>query len=85
MIILDKRKLGQVIDWAPKDSDHIIQYEVTGLPSGHMALIGEMEGARWKILRRKCDDQGRWGEPSWEGDYETANEALAILKGEFEK
>jgi len=38
-----------------------------------------MEGLRWKILRMNDAIQG-----SWMGDYETAEEALAVLQKEYE-
>jgi hypothetical protein len=50
------------------------QYEVLGLPPGHSrVLIRERRpGGRWRISRRPNQ---------WEGDYETAEEALAALQG----
>lgn len=60
------------------DHDHVYQHDVLGLPPGHSASIAEMEGLRWKILRMNDAIQG-----SWMGDYETAEEALAVLQKEY--
>jgi hypothetical protein len=52
------------------------QYEVLGLPPGHgRVLIRERTaGGRWRISRRPSQ---------WEGDYETAEDALAALQAGF--
>lgn len=54
------------------------QFEVIGLPEGQCALICATCGQRWQILRGEPGTPRVWG--SWEGDYATAEEALAALQ-----
>jgi hypothetical protein len=69
----------------PNKWDHASRYEVCGLPLGERAKIGEMEGHHldghhWQILLTKDGVPG-----NWEGDYESREDALAVVEKEFEK
>jgi hypothetical protein len=56
----------------------VIQHQVQGLPPGRKALIGQ-SNHKWKILRTKDGVSG-----DWEGEYDTAEEALAALRQELD-
>lgn len=56
----------------------VVQHEVQGMPAGQRALIGE-SNRKWKILRTKDGVTG-----DWEGEYSTAEEALAALENEID-
>ena len=51
------------------------QYRVTGLPTGHQALI-RFKNGEWWILH--ADDSGHLGE--WIGGYQSADVAIAALE-----
>ncbi len=59
---------------------HVSKYEVCRLPLGERAKIGEMDKQHWQILLTKDGVQG-----AWEGDYESGDEALAMVQKQFEE
>jgi hypothetical protein len=60
--------------------EHVSKYEVCGLPLGERAKIGEMSKQHWQILLTKDGMQG-----AWEGDYESGEDALAMVQKQFEE
>jgi hypothetical protein len=69
----------------PNKWNHASRYEVCGLPLGERAKIGEMEGHyldghHWQILLTKDGVSADWG-----GDYKSREDALAVVRKEFEK
>lgn len=60
----------------------VVQYVVHGMPPGEEALIayyGDPNRGSWRVLRVKGGEQGQW-----EGDYASADDALAMLQRELE-
>jgi hypothetical protein len=72
-VALSLRATMWVNDGSATTNDDPIQFEVLGLPPGQSALIGKMS-SRWQILR--CETETT---VTWEGDYETKEQALAAL------
>jgi hypothetical protein len=59
--------------------DYDSLYDVCGLPTGERASVAEnAKSRRWQILRTKDAATG-----DWTGDYETAQDALAVLQKEY--
>jgi hypothetical protein len=59
----------------------IMQYRVDGLPPEERAFItnfGEAPEDSWRIFHTK-----RGIDAHWEGDYKTADDALAALQNEY--
>jgi hypothetical protein len=59
-------------------TENPIQYDVTGLPDGHSAVIGhkpDTKPIRWQIWHEM--PSGVF--PHWQGDYETKEDALAAI------
>jgi hypothetical protein len=57
----------------------IYQHQVNGMPDGQKAFITKKAGSvldpRWEMRREK-----NGASTDWTGDYETADEALAVLQ-----
>ena len=74
--------IGWVGDGPVFGSGTIYQYRVGRMPAGYQALIANFGAPRrndWKIMRIDDDTQEEWN-----GHYESAEEALAVLQKEFE-
>ncbi len=74
--------IGWVGDGPTFGTGIVYQYRVANMPPGCQALIanfGAHQGNHWKILRIEDDVQDEWN-----GNYETAEQALAVLQKEFD-
>lgn len=71
---------GESLDLSERDE--VIQFEVRGLPPREQAWIANF-GSRyqesWRVLRAENGVQS-----DWTGDYNSADEALAVLQKEFD-
>jgi hypothetical protein len=74
--------IGWVTDGPIFGSGTVYQYRVGHMPPGYQALIANFGAPNrndWKIMRIDDDAQ-----EDWAGLYESAEEALAVLRKEFE-
>jgi len=81
-VTLGLQPIGRVSDGPIFGSGNVYQYRVTHMPVGHQALIANFGAplrSDWRIMRIDDDMQEEWN-----GHYESAEEALAILQKEFE-
>jgi hypothetical protein len=56
----------------------IIQYRVGGLPPEERAYIANFGGDSWRVFHTK-----KGIDAHWDGDYKTADDALAALQKEY--
>jgi len=81
-IKLELQPIGWVRDGPVFGSGDVYQYRVQHMPVGYQALIANFGAPHrhdWRIMRIDDDMQ-----EDWNGHYETAEEALAVLQKEFE-
>jgi hypothetical protein len=74
--------IGSVRDGPTFGSGTVFQYRVGNMPPGYQALVTNFaapQGSDWKIMRIDDDAQEEWN-----GNYETAEQALAVLQTEFD-
>jgi hypothetical protein len=78
-IALNLREVGWSRDGSIMGTGTPSQYEVNGMPGGQGALIynaGAPERDDWRLMRIQPD--GR--DAGWQGEYQSAGEALADLE-----
>jgi hypothetical protein len=78
-VTLSKHEVARISSSLVYGTGRLLQYSISGLPSGEHALIAEFPDHGWRILRWNDEWHG-----NWTGNHATADEAVEALREEVQ-